>query len=56
MRKGLSELGYSNDEIELNFIPVMILRNHFDVGHVTISMFKQKELNALHDYIGRSRC
>lgn len=52
VREGLSELGYTNDEIELNFIPVMILRNEIDVGHVTISMFKQSELNELHNYIG----
>jgi hypothetical protein len=52
VREGLSKLGYSKDEIELNFIPVMILRNEIDVGHVTISMFKQTELNELHNYIG----
>jgi hypothetical protein len=49
----LKKLGYSEDEIKLNFTPVMILRNKFDVGHVTLSMFRQNELNKLHDYIGR---
>lgn len=52
VRDGLQELGYSKDEIELNFIPVMILRNHFDVGHVTLSMFERDQLNELHNYLG----
>lgn len=48
----LEKLGYDEDEIRLNFTPVMILRNDFDVGHVMLSMFRQNELNALHGYIG----
>lgn len=49
-RIGLAKLGYSDDEIESNFIPVIELRNKIDVGHVKLSLFKQKQLNILHEY------
>lgn len=44
VRVGLSKLGYSDDEIEMDFIPLMVLRNTFDVGHAQ-SVIPQTEKN-----------
>jgi len=49
-RNGLAKLGYSKDEIESNFIPVMELRNKIDVGHIELRLFNRKQLNILHKY------
>jgi hypothetical protein len=49
-RIGLSRLGYSSAEIERYFIPVMLLRNNIDVGHVFLGLFTRPELTALHSY------
>ena len=51
VRAELDKLGYPEDEIEGDFIPIMILRNQFDVGHVTISLFKPEQLRALYRYL-----
>ncbi len=47
---GLAKLGYSKDEIERDFLPVMALRNEIDVGHTKLSLFDRKQLNILHRY------
>ena len=54
VRTKLLELGYSKDEVEVKFIPIMILRNEFDVGHVSVKLFKQEQLNALYTYLENS--
>jgi len=56
VRSGLAELGYSEDEIEGDFIPIMILRSKFDVGHVTISPspFTLEEFQTLYRYLENS--
>jgi len=51
VRAELSKLGYSNNDIEVKFIPIMILRNEFDVGHVSISLFTREQLDALYKYL-----
>jgi len=51
VRTKLLELGYSKGEVEVKFIPIMILRNEFDVGHVSVKLFKQEQLNALYTYL-----
>lgn len=53
VRSGLAELGYSEDEIEGDFMPIMILRSKFDVGHVTLSPspFTLEELQTLYRYL-----
>ena len=51
VRNELQKLGYSNEEIEEKFIPIMILRNNFDVGHPSLRLLKQRQLNALHRYL-----
>lgn len=41
-------LGYSNDQIEGSFIPVIALRNYIDVGHLFLSILKRKQLNTIY--------
>jgi hypothetical protein len=54
VRKQLSELGYTTEEIEGDFIPLMVLRNHFDVGHPRIAILKQRQLRILYQYLAES--
>jgi len=49
-RTGLIELGYSDIEIERNFIPTIAIRNQIDSAHVDLSIFTRKQLNTLHAY------
>lgn len=49
-REGLRKLGYSESEIERDFIPAMCLRNHIDSAHVHLSVFTQRQLRVLHAY------
>jgi hypothetical protein len=51
VRNELVKFGYSKDEIEMNFIPILVLRNYFDIGHVTIETFKQHQLDVLNEYL-----
>lgn len=51
VRHGLRQLQYSDEEIERYFIPIMILRNEFDVGHATISILTREELDCLYKYL-----
>jgi hypothetical protein len=50
VRSELAKFGYSSEEIEEKFLPIMILRNEFDVGHVSMRIFKQEQLNILYQY------
>ena len=47
----LSKFGYSEKEIEEKFMPIMILRNEFDVGHVSIRIFERNQLDVLYRYL-----
>jgi len=51
VRTELRKLGYCETDIEEKFIPLMILRNHFDVGHASLRLLKPKQLDALHSYL-----
>ncbi len=51
VRKGLHSLGCSTDEIENVFIPIMLLRNEFDIGHASISILEQSELDTIYQYL-----
>lgn len=51
VRNGLASIGYSSDEIEMDFIPLMVLRNHFDVGHVQRIMPKSEQMQVLYQYL-----
>lgn len=47
----LNSFGYSKNEFDLKFKPIMLLRNEFDVGHVSIELFNQGQLDALYKYL-----
>lgn len=49
-RDELRLLGYSDNEIESEFIPALILRNEFDIAHVSLSLLSREELSILHRY------
>jgi len=49
-RPGLTKLGFSETEIEADYLPAMALRNHIDVGHVYLSLFKREQLALIHSY------
>jgi len=53
VRIGLRILGYSDEEIERDFIPAMALRNEIDVGHVDLSLFNTEQLKLIHGYTER---
>ena len=54
VRKGLLNFGYTKTEIEMKFIPIIILRNHFDVGHVFIKIINEEHLTLLYEYLKKS--
>jgi len=54
VRKGLRSLGFSDGEIEGNYLPCMALRNEIDVGHVDLSLFSVAQLTVIHEYVERS--
>lgn len=54
IRKGLREIGYKNEEIEGDFVPLLILRNHFDVGHPRLSIFRSDQLKVLYSYLSKA--
>lgn len=54
VRKNLAALGFSTEEIERDFIPVMLLRSSFDVGHPMLAMFTQHQLDTLQIYAERA--
>jgi len=49
-RVGLTNLGYSQDDIERYFIPAMVLRSNIDSAHVDLSLFSTSQLRVLHSY------
>ena len=50
VRAGLLSLGFSETEIEADYIPAMALRNEIDVGHVDLSLFKADHLALIHGF------
>ena len=53
-RLGLERLGYAKGDIEADFLPAMALRNHIDVGHVGLAIFKLEQLKLIHGYTERA--
>jgi hypothetical protein len=53
-RQGLKTLGFSETEIEADYIPAIALRNAIDVGHVSLSLFTPEQLTLIHGYVGRA--
>lgn len=54
VRVNLSKLGFSESQIESDFIPAMALRNEIDVGHVELGVFSMDQLTILHSYTERA--
>jgi hypothetical protein len=49
-RLQLRTLGFSDVEIERDYIPAIALRNNIDVGHVHLGLFSSDQLAVLHGY------
>jgi hypothetical protein len=54
VREQLRALGFSDDEVERDFIPVMVLRSKIDVAHVSLALFTDSQLTTLHRYADRT--
>lgn len=53
VRIGLRSLGYADEDIEGDFMPVMLLRNQFDVGHASIAIQRSTQLESIYRYLDR---
>jgi hypothetical protein len=51
VRAGLRTLGYMTDEIEGDFVPILILRSWVDVAHPHVAIHKSDELKVLYRYM-----
>jgi len=49
-RAGLAGLGYSQEEIDRDFIPAIVLRSNIDSAHVDLSLFTTSQLRILHSF------
>jgi len=54
VRSALMHLGFSDTEVERDFIPAMVLRNSMDVGHPGLALFTVQQLETLHRYADRA--
>jgi len=50
-KHGLSKLGYTDEDIEDNFLTLFDLRNQFDVGHSSLTIYDQQQLTELYEYL-----
>jgi hypothetical protein len=53
-RSGLRSLGFSDLEIERDFLPADALRNEIDVAHVELGLFKLEQLEVIHSFTERA--
>lgn len=49
-KEALGKLGYTEVEIDRDFVPAMELRNNIDSAHVDLSLFSRDQLRTLHAY------
>lgn len=54
VRAALAKLGYSHEEVEGDFVPLLILRSWVDVAHPKVALFKPTDLQVLYRYIHRA--
>lgn len=56
VRSGLKslDLGYTQDEIEGDFIPIMVPRNYFDVGHSQVATPDMEQCKILYAYLSET--
>lgn len=53
-RGELAALGFTSEEIERDFISVMVIRSKIDVAHVSLVIFTPQHLRILHRYADRA--
>jgi hypothetical protein len=53
-RDAFRELGFTDDRIEGDFIPAMVLRNQVDVAHVELGLFRSDDLKMVHAFVERA--
>ena len=51
IRKQLVQLGYSAKDVEDDFIPLLLLRNQFDVGHPRLAVLNSAQREVLYSYL-----
>lgn len=51
VRKELEKLGYSSNEIESSFVPILLLRDYLDVAHPSFALVPSDLLPELNGYI-----
>lgn len=54
LRGRLRQLGYSNDQIESQIVPILLVRNEIDVGHPTSGHATPEEVATLRRFVDRS--
>ena len=51
IRRELKALSYTDEEIEGDFVPLLILRSWVDVAHPRVAIFKSRDLRVLYRYM-----
>jgi hypothetical protein len=54
VRRELGKLGYSENEVEQDFVPLLTLRSQFDVAHPRLAVLEQAEVEVLYRYLAQS--
>jgi hypothetical protein len=54
VRHHLAQLGYSQDSIEGDFVPIMVLRSKFDVAHARLALLKGEQLRVIYRYLAQA--
>ena len=54
IRRELVKLGYTDEEIEGDFIPLLILRSHVDVAHPKVAIHSKRQLRTVYRYLASS--
>lgn len=54
VRKGLAALGYSPEQIEGDYIPILLLRSQIDSAHASAVIWDSKDLETVHQYAAQS--
>ncbi|MCZ6780465.1 MAG: hypothetical protein O7C73_02340 [Nitrospirae bacterium] len=54
IRRELNKLSYTAEEIEGDFVPILVLRSWIDVAHPRVAIFKSRDLKVLYRYMAMS--
>lgn len=54
IRREMGKLGFPNDEIEGDYIPLLILRSWVDIAHPKVAVYKRSDLIILYKYIAQA--